>query len=67
MNSLRFYCPNCNRLIDRRFVTPKAYEEGFKCKWCGERVLNANKIKADMMKDFLEYAEKRGVDIDIYE
>lgn len=67
MSGNRFYCPNCKRLIDRRFVTPKAYEEGFKCKWCGERVLNKDKILADVIGDFLDYAEEKGVDIDIYE
>ena len=53
--------------MDRRFVVPKNYDEGYKCKWCGGRVLNFKRILADMTKDYLEWAEEKGIDIDVYE
>lgn len=67
MTSVRFYCRECNKVMDRRFVRPKAYEEGFKCKWCGSKTFNSYKMLADLFHDFLDYCDKKGIDTDDYE
>jgi len=64
---MRFYCQTCNKAMDRRFVVPKNYEDGYRCKWCGGRVFNMKKILADVAKSWLEYCDEKGIDIDVYE
>lgn len=62
-----YYCRTCKKVIDRRFVVPRNYEDGYRCKWCGGRVLNAWKLLAWVFEDILDYAEKKGVDVDEFE
>lgn len=65
---MKFYCRECNKVIDRRFVKPKSYEEdAFRCKWCGSTVYKVDKILASLCADFFEYLEKKGKDISSYE
>lgn len=64
---MKFYCKECNKVIDRRFAAQKNYEDGFKCKWCGSTVYREDKILASLFKDFFEYLEKKGIDLSNYE
>ena len=67
MGEMRFYCRECDRIIDRRKVIPKQYEEGFRCKWCGSTVLSTRKLLAKIIKDYIDYLESKGEDVGRYE
>mgnify|MGYP007013867707 CR=1 FL=1 len=64
---MRFYCPQCDKIIDRRCVIQKMYEESFRCKWCGATVYSTRKLLARIMRDYVEYLEKHGEDMDEYQ
>ena len=64
---MRFYCRECDKIIDRRQVKPKTFEEGFRCQWCGSTVLSTRKLLARILSDYVDYMEKQGEDIDRYE
>ena len=66
-DNMRFYCPECKRVIDRRFVKPKTFEEGYRCVWCGTTVYSVKKILARVCDDYLQYLEKNGEDLTNYE
>ena len=64
---MRFYCRQCDKIIDRRSVVPRMYEDGYRCRWCGSVVLQTRKLLARILKDYCEYLEKSGEDLDNYE
>lgn len=64
---MRFYCKECNKIIDRRSVIPIPYEERFRCKWCGTTVISTKKLLAMILGDYVEYLEKKGEDLERYE
>ena len=67
MGEMRFYCRECNKVIDRRNVVPVPYEERFRCKWCGTEVMNTKKLLAMILGDYVEYLESKGEDLSKYE
>lgn len=67
MGEMRFYCRECNKVIDRRNVVPVPYEERFRCKWCGTEVMSTKKLLAMILGDYVEYLEKKGEDLSEYE
>ena len=67
MGEMRFYCRECNRIMDRRKVVPVMYEERFRCKWCGSVVMNTKELLEMLLKDYIEYLEKKGEDLSKYE
>lgn len=62
-----YYCPICKKVIDSRFAVPRNYEDGYRCKWCHSKVYNAWKLLAYVFDEILDYAEKKGVDVDEFE
>ena len=62
-----FFCRNCKRILDRRRVEQIPYEERYKCKWCGEHVLNFYKLLSEVLSDICDYIEAKGKDLDEYE
>lgn len=67
MGEMRFYCRECNKVIDRRNVVPVPYEERFRCKWCGTEVMSTKKLLAMILGDYVEYLEQKGEDLSKYE
>lgn len=67
MGEMRFYCRECNKVIDRRQVTPVPYEERFRCKWCGSVVMSTKKLLAMILGDYVEYLESKVEDLSKYE
>lgn len=64
---MKFYCDECKKVIDRRFVKQKNYEDGFRCKWCGSTVYRLDKILASLCSDFFEYLRTKKKDVSEYE
>jgi hypothetical protein len=67
MGEMRFYCRECNKVIDRRNVVPVPYEERYRCKWCGTVVMSTKKLLAMILGDYVEYLESKGEDMSKYE
>lgn len=67
MGNMRFYCRDCNKVIDRRHVIPKTWEDSYRCRWCGSTVYRTRKLLAGILNDYVEYLEKKGEDLDQYE
>ena len=67
MGEMRFYCRECNKVIDRRNVVPVPYDERFRCKWCGSEVMSTKKLLAMILGDYVEYLEQKGEDLSKYE
>lgn len=67
MGNMRFYCKECNKVIDRRHVIPKTWEDGYRCRWCGSTVYRTRKLLAGILNDYVDYLEKKGEDLDQYE
>jgi RNA polymerase subunit RPABC4/transcription elongation factor Spt4 len=67
MGEMRFYCRECNRILDRRKVIPVPYEERYRCKWCGTVVMSTKKLLAMILGDYVEYLESKGEDLSKYE
>ena len=67
MGEMRFYCRECNKVIDRRNAVPVPYEERFRCKWCGTVVMSTKKLLAMLLKDYVDYLLKHGEDLSKYE
>ena len=67
MGEMRFYCRECNKVIDRRNVVPVPYEERFRCKWCGTVVMSTKKLLAMILGDYCEYLDQKGEDLSKYE
>ncbi len=66
MNELRFYCPKCKKVFDRRFVNVSPYD-GNTCKLCGTVVLLTRKLLSDLLTDYVDYLTQKGVDLSEYE
>lgn len=70
MNKIRFYCPDCKRFRDRRMVYVSYGYSGdsvYFCKGCDGSVYQTKKILKKMITDFLDYAEKAGIDAEEFE
>ena len=67
MGEMRFYCRECNKVIDRRNVVPVPYEERYRCKWCGTVVMSTKKLLAMILGDYVEYMGNKGEDLSKYE
>ena len=64
---MRFYCRECDKVIDRRQVNPKTYEEGFRCRWCGSTVYRTRKLLARLFREFVDWLIKHDEDMEKYE
>lgn len=65
--NVKFYCKECNKILSRRYVASRYYEDGYTCNWCGSTVYSCDRLLADLFKDYIEYLEKKGSDLSDYE
>lgn len=64
---MTFYCDSCKKMIPRSKVRQKMWEEFYRCKWCGSPVYRTEKLLAGILSDYIEYAQKKGIDLESYE
>lgn len=64
---MRFFCPECGKLLDRRNVVEKPYEGGYRCRLCGHTAMSVKKLAQDIIKDYVDYCIKHGEDTEKYE
>lgn len=63
----RFYCLECGHFLDRRCVMTSEHDFRFYCKYCNSPVIQVSKIKQAMVKDFIDYAVSKGIDMEDFQ